>query len=47
MRLQNRDPGLMESITLRDAEFQTLVIKVIHELTGSVDEFSERTLTKR
>ena len=31
----------MESNNLIDAEFKTLVIKMLNELLGSVDEFSE------
>ena len=46
MREQNRDPGIIESNKLTDAEFKTLVIKMFNELRGSVDEFSEN-LTKR
>ena len=38
---QNRDPGKMESSNLTDAEFKTLVIKMLNELIGSVDELSE------
>ena len=41
MREQNRDPGIMESRNLIDAEFKTLVIKMFNELMGRVDEFSE------
>ena len=41
MKEQNRDPELMESSNLTDAEFKTLVIKMLNELMGSVDEFSE------
>ena len=41
MREQSRDPGIMESNNLTDAEFKTLVIKMLNELRGSVDEFSE------
>ena len=37
MREQNRDPGIMESSKLRDAEFKTLVIKMLNELLGSVE----------
>ena len=32
MREQNRDPGIMESSKLTDAEFKTLVIKMLSEL---------------
>ena len=38
---QNRDPGIMESSNLTYAEFKTLVIKMLNELTGSIDEISE------
>ena len=31
----------MESSNLTDAEFKTLVIKMLNKLRGSVDEFSE------
>ena len=41
MREQNIDPGKMESSNLSDAEFKTLVIKMLNELMRSVDEFSE------
>ena len=41
MRKQNRDSGIMESSNLTNAEFRTLVIKMLNELMGSVDEFSE------
>ena len=41
MRDQNRDPDIMESSNLTDAEFKTMVIKMLNELMGSVDEFSE------
>ena len=43
MREQNRAPGKMESRNLTDAEFRTLVIKVLNELRGNV----VRTLRKR
>ena len=39
MREQNRDPGIIESSNL--TEFKTLVIKMLSELRGSVDEFCE------
>ena len=32
MREQNRDPEIMESSNLTDAEFRTLVIKMLYEL---------------
>ena len=38
---QNRDPGIMEAINLKDTGFKTLVIKMFNELSGSVDKFSE------
>ena len=41
MTEQNRDPEIMESSTLTEAEFKTLVIKMLNELVGSVDKFSE------
>ena len=41
MREQNRDPGIMESSNLTDVEFKTLVLKMLNELMGSVDKFSE------
>ena len=41
MREQNRDLGIMESSNLTDAEFKTLVIKMLFKHRGSVDEFSE------
>ena len=41
MREQNRDPRIMESSNITDAEFKTLVTKTIDELRGSVGEFSE------
>ena len=41
MREQNRDPTIIQSSNLTDAEFKTLVIKMLNELMGSVDEFSE------
>ena len=41
MREQNRDPEIMESSNLTDAEFKTLVIKMLNELLGSIDTFSE------
>ena len=37
MREQNRDPDIMESSNLTDAEFKTLVIKMPNELLGSVE----------
>ena len=41
MREQNRGPRIMEASNLTDAEFKTLVIKMLNELRGSVDDFSE------
>ena len=41
MREQNRDPGIIESNNLTDAEFKTLVIRVLNEHKGSLDELSE------
>ena len=41
MTQENRDPDIMESSNLTDAEFKTLVIKMLNELMGSVDKFSE------
>ena len=41
MSEQDREPEIMESSNLTDAEFKTLVIKMLNELMGSVDEFSE------
>ena len=41
MTEQNRDPHIMESSNLTDAEFKTLVVKMFNELMGRVDEFSE------
>ena len=45
MREQNRDPDIMESSNLTDAEFKTLVIKILNELLGSVDTVSYTHLT--
>ena len=39
---QNRAPGKMESSNLTDAEFKTLVIRMLSELRGGVDELTER-----
>ena len=41
MKEQNRDPEIMELSNLTDAEFKTLVIKMLNELLGSVGKFSE------
>ena len=35
MREQNRDLDIMESINLTDAEFTTLLVKMLNELLGS------------
>ena len=40
-REENRDPDIMESSNLTDAEFKTLVIKMVNELSGSFNKFSE------
>ena len=37
IREQNRDPEIMESSNLTDTEFKTLVIKMLNELLGSVE----------
>ena len=42
MREQNRDPDVIKSSNLTDAEFKTLVIKMLKELLGSIDKFSEK-----
>ena len=41
MREENRDPDIMESSNLIDAEFKTPIIKMLNSLLGSVDKFSE------
>ena len=41
MREQNRNPGIRESSNLTDAEFKTLVIKMLNERRGRVDELSD------
>ena len=41
MREQNRDPEIMESSNLIDAEFKTLIINMLNELRERVDELSE------
>ena len=41
MREQTRDPDIMELSNLIDSEFKPLVIKMLNELLGSVDKFSE------
>ena len=47
MKEQNRDTGIMESSNLTDAEFKTLVIKMLNELRRSVDELSENFNKKK
>ena len=37
MREQNRDPDIVELSNLTDAEFKTLVIKMLNELLGSIE----------
>ena len=37
MREQNRDLDIMESSNLTDAQFKTLVIKMLNELLGDVE----------
>ena len=41
MKEQNRDPEIMDSNNLTDAELKTLVIKMLNELMESVDKFSD------
>ena len=41
MREQTRDLDIMESSNITDAEFKTLVIKMLNELLGSADKFCE------
>ena len=41
MREKNRDSGKMQSSNLTDAEFKTLIIKMLNELKERVDECSE------
>ena len=41
MTEQNRDPDIMESSNLTDAEFKTLVIKMLNELRERVDKLSD------
>ena len=36
-----RDPDIIESSNLTDAEFKTLVIKMLNKLLGSIDKFNE------
>ena len=37
MREQNRDPDIMESSNLTGSEFKTLVINMLNELMGNVE----------
>ena len=41
MREQNRHPDIMKSSNLTDAEFKTLVIKILNDLLGSVENFNK------
>ena len=41
MTEQNADPDITESSNLTDAQFKTLVTKMLNELLGSVDKFSK------
>ena len=41
MREQNRHPDIMESSNLADAEFKTVVIKMLNELLGSAENFNK------
>ena len=41
MREENRDPNIMKSSNLTDAEFKTLVIKILNDLLGSVENFNK------
>ena len=45
-REQSRDPEIIESNNVNDAKFKTLVVKMLSELMGSVDEFSENVNKK-
>ena len=45
MREQNRDPDIMESSNLTDAEFKTLVIKMLNEFLGTVENFNKEIKT--
>ena len=42
MTEQNIDPDITESSNLTDAEFKTLVIKMLNELRRSVEELSKK-----
>ena len=42
MREENRNPDIMESSNLTDAEFKTLVIKMLNELLGNVEDSTKR-----
>ena len=42
MTEQNRDPDIMESSNLTEAEFKTLVIKMLNELLGIVENSNKR-----
>ena len=46
MREQNRDPGIMVSSNLTDAEFKTLVIEMLNELLGIVENFNKEIKKK-
>ena len=46
LREQNRDPDIMESSNVTDAEFKTLVIKMLNECRRSVAELSENFNTE-
>ena len=43
---RNRDPDIMESSNLTDAEFKTLVIKMLNELLGSVENSNKEIKTE-
>ena len=45
MRERNRDPDISDSSNLTDAEFKTLVIKMLNKLLGSVETVSYTHLT--
>ena len=47
MREKNRDPDIMESSNLTDAEFKTLVIKMLSELLGSVENSNKEIKKKK
>ena len=46
MRKQNRDPKIMESSNLTDAEFKTLVIKMLNDLFVSVEKTPKQRFKK-